>query len=252
MHRHKSGPSRNRDICYSLAMRVDASKLRVIADERERKSGIPDLLVAAGIRTEIKTLETGDYIVAPETVVERKSVRDLVSSVVDGRLDNQCSRLKSGFKNPVVVMEGGSDEVAKIIDNAFVFYAAVARVVVEFGISLIQTPDATHTAKLLVSLGTRNGAQKGMLLKRPHRKTGMTLRDQQLGVLCGLPGIGERLATRMLDRFGTLRTVVAATLAELESVDGLGAARAKRLHNVLRTRAGPPRRQGATRKRFRA
>ena len=33
---------------------------------------------------EIKTLPVGDYIVAPETIVERKSISDLISSVFDG------------------------------------------------------------------------------------------------------------------------------------------------------------------------
>ena len=57
----------------------------MIVDERERKSGIPDLLQAVGVKIEMTNLPIGDYIVAPETVVERKSIQDLVSSVFDGR-----------------------------------------------------------------------------------------------------------------------------------------------------------------------
>ena len=47
-------------------------ELRIIVDEREKKSGIPKLLSSIGVKTEIKTLPIGDYIVAPETIVERK------------------------------------------------------------------------------------------------------------------------------------------------------------------------------------
>ena len=68
--------------------------LRIVVDEREKKSGIPDLLRAVGINLEIKTLPIGDYIVASETIVERKSVSDLISSIFDGRLFDQCNRLK--------------------------------------------------------------------------------------------------------------------------------------------------------------
>ena len=46
--------------------------LRIIIDERERKSGIPKLLQKIGINVEVKTLPIGDYIVSHETVVERK------------------------------------------------------------------------------------------------------------------------------------------------------------------------------------
>ena len=45
--------------------------IRIIVDERERKSGIPDLLKSVGLKMEMKTIAIGDYIVGPETVVER-------------------------------------------------------------------------------------------------------------------------------------------------------------------------------------
>ena len=45
---------------------MEIEKLRIIVDEREKKSGIPKLLAAIGVKTEIKTLVIGDYIVAPE------------------------------------------------------------------------------------------------------------------------------------------------------------------------------------------
>ena len=58
---------------------MKVSDLRIIIDEREKKSGIPKLLSSIGIKTEIKTLLIGDYIVGPETVIERKSIKDLDS-----------------------------------------------------------------------------------------------------------------------------------------------------------------------------
>ena len=58
--------------------------LRIVVDERERKSGIPDLLKSIGLNVEMKTLLIGDYIVAPETIVERKSITHLLSSICTG------------------------------------------------------------------------------------------------------------------------------------------------------------------------
>ena len=63
---------------------MNLGDLRIVVDERERKSGIPDLLKSVGLNLEMKTLPIGDYIVAPETIVERKSIRDLMASVFDG------------------------------------------------------------------------------------------------------------------------------------------------------------------------
>ena len=205
--------------------------LRIIVDERERKSGIPELLKSVGLNLEMKTLPIGDYIVAPETVVERKSIRDLMSSVFDGRLFDQCSRLKEHFQHPVVLMEGNVDEIEEITENPLIFYGAISTVVLDFKIPVIPTPSATHTAKLLVSMCSRKDTPKGPYLKKIKKSS--DLERQQLSVLCSLPGIGEKFAVRMLEKFGTPLKVFTATTSELAKVEGLGDARAKKIKKML-------------------
>lgn len=209
--------------------------LRIVVDERERKSGIPDLLRSVGLNLEMKTLAVGDYIVAPETVVERKSIRDLISSIFDGRLFDQCSRLKEHFQFPVVLMEGDVDEIEEITDNPLVFYGAISTVVLDFKIPVIPTPSASHTAKLLVSMCSRKDHVGGPFLKK-IKKSG-DLQKQQLSSLCSLPGIGEKLAIRTLEKFGTPLNAFNATLADLAKVEGLGKARAKRIKDVLESKS---------------
>ena len=205
--------------------------LRIIVDERERKSGIPDLLKSIGMNLEMKTLPIGDYIVAPETVIERKSIRDLLSSVFDGRLFHQCSRLKEHFEHPIVLMEGNVDEIEEITDNPLIFYGAVSTVVLDFKIPVIPTPSANHTAKLLISMCSKKNSQTGPYLKKIKKSS--DLEKQQLSVLCSLPGIGEKFAVRMLTKFETPLKVFTATTSELAKVEGLGEARAKKIKKML-------------------
>ncbi|MEM3077176.1 MAG: ERCC4 domain-containing protein [Candidatus Nitrosotenuis sp.] len=205
--------------------------LRIVVDEREKKSGIPDLLKAVGINLEIKTLQVGDYIVAPETIVERKSISDLISSIFDGRLFDQCNRLKEHFANPVILMEGNVDEIEQIVENPLVFYGALASIVIDFKIPIIPTPNAAHTAKLLVSMCSRKEMTKGPFLKKIKKSN--DLQRQQLAVLCSLPGIGEKLATRMLQKFGSPARTLNASFAELAKIEGLGEARAKKIKQML-------------------
>ncbi len=205
--------------------------LRIIVDERERKSGIPDLLKSIGMNLEMKTLPIGDYIVAPETVIERKSIRDLMSSVFDGRLFDQCSRLKEHFEHPIVLMEGNVDEIEEITDNPLIFYGAISTVVLDFKIPVIPTPSANHTAKLLVSMCSQKNSHTGPYLKKIKKSS--DLEKQQLSVLCSLPGIGEKFAVRMLTKFGTPLKVFTATTSELAKVEGLGEARAKKIKKML-------------------
>jgi len=214
---------------------VNLENLRIIVDEREKKSGIPDLLKSIGLNIEMKTLPIGDYIVAPETIVERKSIRDLMASVFDGRLFDQCSRLKEHFEHPVVLMEGNVDEIEEITENPLIFYGALSTVVLDFKIPVIPTPSAAHTAKLLVSMCSRKDTPKGPYLKKIKKSS--DLEKQQLSVLCSLPGIGEKFAVRMLTKFGTPLKVFSATTAELAKVEGLGEARAKKIKKTLDTKS---------------
>ncbi len=214
-------------------MKLD--KLRIIIDERERKSGIPDLLRAVGINIEMKTLPVGDYIVAPETIVERKSIRDLVSSVFDGRLFDQCTRLKEHYQFPIILLEGNVDEINEITENPLIFYGAVSTIALDFKIPIIPTPSADHTAKLLVSMCSRKETPKGPFLKKIKKSS--NVQKQQLAALSSLPGVGEKLSIRMLKKFGSPLRVFNANLAELTKVEGLGAARAKKIKNMLETQS---------------
>jgi len=214
---------------------VKIDQLRIIVDEREKKSGIPDLLKAVGVNIEVRTLPVGDYIVAPEIVVERKSIRDLISSIFDGRLFDQCNRLREHFQHPVILMEGDVDEIEEFTENPLVFYGAISSIAIDFKIPVIPTPNATHTAKLLVSMSSRKEAQKGPFLKKIKKSN--DLQRQQLSVLCSLPGVGEKLATRMLEKFGTPLQVLSASSVELAKVEGLGKERAKKIKDMLESKS---------------
>ena len=210
-------------------MRV--SDLRIVIDEREKKSGIPKLLTTIGIKTEIKTLLIGDYIVGPETVIERKSIQDFISSVFDGRLFDQCSRLKEHFLYPILLIEGNVDEIELITENPLIFYGALSTIAIDFKIPIIPTPNASHTAKLLVSMCSKKEPIKGPFLKKIKKSN--DVQKQQLSLLCSLPGIGEKTAIRILEKYGSPILALSATSKELSKISGLGEIRAKKIKKML-------------------
>ena len=214
---------------------MNLNQLRIVADEREKKSGIPSLLKGIGINLEIKTLSIGDYIVAPETIVERKSISDLVSSVFDGRLFDQCNRMKENFQFPIIIIEGNTDKIEELVENPFVFYGAVSSVAIDFKIPIISTPNASHTAKLLVSMCSRKDTTKGPFIKKIRKSD--DVQKQQLSVLSSLPGVGEKVAIRMLEKFGTPLKVFSASSTELSKISGLGESRAKKIKKMLQVKS---------------
>jgi DNA excision repair protein ERCC-4 len=50
-------------------------------------------------------LTVGDYILTPDICVERKSIRDLIASLRNGRLYNQAETMLQHYKNPLLLIE---------------------------------------------------------------------------------------------------------------------------------------------------
>ncbi|XP_072229597.1 DNA repair endonuclease XPF [Leuresthes tenuis] len=78
---------------------------RVIVDMREFRSELPSLLHRRGLDIDPITLEVGDYILTPDTCVERKSVSDLIGSLQSGRLYTQCLSMTRYYRKPVLLIE---------------------------------------------------------------------------------------------------------------------------------------------------
>ncbi|KAF6017698.1 ERCC4 [Bugula neritina] len=78
---------------------------KVIVDMREFRSDLPFLIHKLGVGLEPVTLEVGDYILTQDICVERKSVSDLIGSLNNGRLYNQCVAMSRYYKRPVLLIE---------------------------------------------------------------------------------------------------------------------------------------------------
>ncbi|KAF3853314.1 hypothetical protein F7725_014002 [Dissostichus mawsoni] len=84
-------------------MRSGAAQ-RAVPSHR-RHAELPSLLHRRGLDIEPVTLEVGDYILTPDTCVERKSVSDLIGSLQSGRLYTQCLSMTRYYKRPVLLIE---------------------------------------------------------------------------------------------------------------------------------------------------
>ncbi|XP_064476918.1 DNA repair endonuclease XPF-like isoform X2 [Ornithodoros turicata] len=87
------------------AQTTPAVPRKVIVDLREFRSELPSLIHRRGINVVPVTIEVGDYILTPETCVERKSLSDLIGSLNSGRLYNQTQAMCRYYKRPVLLIE---------------------------------------------------------------------------------------------------------------------------------------------------
>jgi len=219
---------------------------RVIADERERQSGVPERLSKLDVRVYYTRLAVGDYVVNPEIAAERKSVSDFVSSVYDGRLFAQASALSSSYRKPYIIVEGDVTEVSKLVKNLASYYGAIASVTLAYDLRLMHTANADETALAIAALVRNSRARPippGPLQAPPKSKDEA---QQQLYFVSSLPGVGMKLAKRMLGRHGTPRRVVSLTEAQFSMIPGVGAKRASKIAHVLDTKyAGWQAQEGA-------
>lgn len=204
--------------------------MRVIVDDREKASEVPYELEKFGVNINYEHLEVGDYIPLPELVVERKSLRDLVKSIYDGRLFTQCSEMIKHYERALMIVEYDRllDEV---IDNPLIVYGALISIILEFNISIINSYSTRDTALILFSLANRKGKESKPMLKKIKKSN--SIKNQQLTLIASLPTIGGKLAEKLLDKFGSPYAIMNANTNELANV--IGYARAKKVRNIIDT-----------------
>ncbi|TVY22624.1 DNA repair protein rad16 [Lachnellula hyalina] len=78
---------------------------RVVVDVREFRSSLPSLLHGRSMVIVPCMLTVGDYILSPSICIERKSIKDLISSFKDGRLYNQAETMQLHYKSPMLLIE---------------------------------------------------------------------------------------------------------------------------------------------------
>jgi len=208
--------------------------LRIIADEREKPSGVPDALRSLGVSVEYRVLEVADYVVG-SYAIERKSVRDFVSSLYSGRLFDQAHRLGEAYDAIFLIVEGSLWEEIRGARNPRSLWGALISSVLDFGLNTFFAPDEKQTAQFLITLGRGGRHRRGsggppMIVRKPRTAD---MKRVQVSILSSLPGIGPKMAEQLLTHFGSLRKVFAASTTEMSVGAHLGKARALSLVKLL-------------------
>ncbi|MDE1858248.1 MAG: hypothetical protein KGI26_04165 [Thaumarchaeota archaeon] len=206
---------------------------RVVADERERASGVPDELSRLNVRVYFSRLPVADYVLNPEIAVERKSVRDLVSSVYDSRIFYQAAKISAAYAKPFLLVEGDSKEVESLAKNLKSYYGAIANVTMAYGLRVLYTANPKETAVTIAELLAHARAKPLARMPSELPPKAKSVPQQQLYLVSSLPGVGRRLAERLLSKYGSPRRVMSLTAGELALTQGIGWKRAEKIKEVM-------------------
>ena len=210
--------------------------IKVIADNREYRSGIASLLKSRGVDVEEQRLSVGDYLVDNSWLIERKTLTDLASSIIDGRLFDQCSRLARSPYRSILLLEGSSHELKRRNIRREAIQGALVSVSLFMNVQILRSLSPEESASLLLTIARQQHQllRFGRKVKQRYPACkGQGKYRKQLQILQSLPGIGAERAQALLQSFGSVEKVLTATEAELSEVDGIGSKTATKMRWVL-------------------
>lgn len=214
---------------------LPSGKLAIKVDHRESACGVAAVLAQLpGVTIRLCQLVVGDYSFRDELVFERKTMRDLAVSLVDGRLFRQAQRLSAQAAHPVLILEGKSRDLAGIAVRRESIQGALVTLSLIFGIPILRALDPEESARLIVYAARqfeRLGCVESAHPRQPARPRGKE--RIQSYILQGLPGVGPKRARALLAGLGTVRQVMQASSDELQRIEGIGPQTAERILWVL-------------------
>lgn len=217
-------------------MSNDSKEIIILADHREKYSGVPALLEQKGAKVHMTTLQAGDYIINHQAVIERKSAEDFIQSLITDRLFNQISRLTKAGLLPFVLLEGNPFKTTHRINHAAI-KGALLSIMASWQVPVIYAKDSEDSACLMLMMKGQMSARHEIVRLTSYKPK--RIKAHCLQFLQGLPQIGPLLAKRLVNHFGSMKAIVNAEEKELRQVDGIGKQTAGKICEFLSEKDRP-------------
>ena len=207
--------------------------VHIQADDRENSSGMLSMLQAhPQVILDIKRMSYGDYLLDHSLLVERKHIKDLLISIIDGRLFQQAEKLCQSPYQTLLIIEGQGRDIQDTKMDRRAVLGALACVGLTYGICILRTQNQTETINLMLYAAKQKSRTEKEQLSR-HGYRPKSFKKRQSFILQGLPNVGPKLAKALLLQFGNVRAVMSASVEQLQEVEGIGNQKAKQIISLL-------------------
>jgi DNA excision repair protein ERCC-4 len=203
----------------------------VVADYREKASGLIDLLRCEGVELEVGKVSYGDYVINDAITLERKTARDFLISLIQGRLFSQLSNLRRYCIHPVLLIEGNPFETDLDFDEMAIRGAIISIQAIWY-VPVISSRSKEETRDIMLMIGRQQESAADVVSLRGGYRP-KRLKSRQLFILQGLPKVGPKAAKRLLEHFGSVCGVMTAPVESLMQVEGIGKVSAERIRQIL-------------------
>jgi ERCC4-type nuclease len=171
------------------------------------KTNIEDITI------ESRNLNIGDIFIEPNIIIERKSLNDLASSIIDGRYKEQSNRLSQAMKEEgykiIYLIEGNLDlylSSSKITTETIM--SCIFSLSIEKGFYVIRTNHINETARHIIQFSKKSSKINSSdvhltfdnidgLIKKKKKSQ---INNENIGIimLCQIPGISSTMASIIL------------------------------------------------------
>jgi len=200
-------------------IKKDKSKEKILVDYREKNSLVASELIHLGLEIEFKELKVADYLVK-DVAIERKTVSDFISSMINQRLMSQLEELQQ-YPNKLLIIEGIDEQEIYSDDNHSGVNANSIRgfllsILLRYKIPIIFTKNSEDTAKFISVLSKKKTKELPLNIK----KKSLNKKEQLQFIIEGFPGIGPKTAKKLLTKFKTIKNIINASQEELKNMLG--------------------------------
>ncbi len=210
--------------------------ITVICDTREKASSVLNELNLLStneikVNTVVEQLSVGDYQISDDVVLERKTIKDLETSIIDGRIFSQLQDLLK-IKRSGLIIEGDFSKL--FLDSSRLNKKAMIGLLTSIGLNyripIFYTKDKKETALFLFTIAKKEQLSNGNnSSKLRYSKTKMSGSEWQLFIMQSFPDVGPTLAKSILDEFKTIKNISNADIKQLTKVSKLGPKKAAKI-----------------------
>jgi len=194
-------------------------KPKIIADYREKNCLVASELIENNAEVDFRELKVADYLVK-DVAIERKTISDFISSMMNGRLRKQLEELQQ-YENKLLIIEGINEHELYSDDNENGVHGNSVRgfllsILLKYKIPVILSKDYRDTARFILILSKRTEKESSLNVS----KKSLNKKERLQFILEGFPGIGPKTAKKLLSHFKTLKNIANASLEELTNLIG--------------------------------
>ena len=126
------------------------------------------------------------------------------------------------YSKSVLILEGENPFITHRSIDPKALKGALASIIVDYGVPVLQTKDSRETAAMIAALARRVFRDKHSTPRITTGRSPITLSEIQTRIIATIPQINSVLAKRLLSEFMTPKNILLASKEDLKTVKGVG------------------------------